>query len=144
MTFRLIYTSRAAPNLGDDDLSAILSTSRQWNSEHDITGVLVLVNGYFVQILEGESEAVYALVDKIRRDLRNSDLEVINVRNVAERAFGDWAMGLIRPGKDTPGWAGLRAPEEIALAMRLGAETEDAFLNSCLSLLGGAKPVEAN
>jgi TonB family protein len=35
-------------------------------------------------------------------------------------------------------------PVEIVRSLRPGAETEDAFLQSCLSLLRGAKPVQAS
>ena len=69
MPFRLIYSSAAAPDLDMDDLQQMLAESRVRNRARGITGVLVYVDGVFLQILEGEKEKVLELMDAIEQRL---------------------------------------------------------------------------
>lgn len=65
MPFQLIYSSWAAPDLDMADLTAMLAESRTRNQTSGITGVLVLVDGVFFQILEGEKGDVLDLTKRI-------------------------------------------------------------------------------
>ena len=93
----LVYTSVAAPGLNDDDLDAILAVARRHNASADITGLLLLRGGMFVQFLEGTAEDIDQLLASIRRDERHTDVKVIIEEPVDRRRFPDWRMGFRRP-----------------------------------------------
>lgn len=89
----LVYVSFESRPMSDDDLKAILNTARQFNGEHQITGMLLYRSGYFIQALEGEEEVVQTLFDKIAQDDRHRNVLMIHKAPITERAFGNWTMG---------------------------------------------------
>jgi hypothetical protein len=90
---QLIYTSQATLAFTDDDLLALLSWSRQWNKQHDITGVLLYGDQEFVQVIEGSVEAVDELYSHLRRDIRHHNLTILAYGPIARRRFVQWSMG---------------------------------------------------
>lgn len=93
---QLIYTSHATFPFSDEDLLALLRWSRQWNEQVGITGVLLYGDGQFVQVVEGNVEAVDSLFEHIRRDVRHHDLIKLAYEPVAKRSFTQWSMGFHR------------------------------------------------
>ncbi len=88
----LIYKSRCK-DLGDWDLvNSILLSSTRNNPENDITGVLVATETHFLQVLEGDFEALNATFQRIARDERHDTLQIISFTEIKERQFADWAM----------------------------------------------------
>jgi hypothetical protein len=115
MTYRLIYTSEATRSLSNDELKAILASSRTNNESDEITGSLVFVDGVFLQILEGERDRVLALADKIKGDGRHAAFKVIFSSEVDERLFGSWKMGCIRPSaREMADWIRLEGASKVA------------------------------
>ena len=51
--YHLVYTSHATHPLTPEDLIELLRESRENNKAHHITGMLLYLNGKFIQILEG-------------------------------------------------------------------------------------------
>jgi hypothetical protein len=49
---------------------------------------------WFVQILEGEREAVSATLRRIIDDERHANLTIMDARPIEQRLFGNWWMGL--------------------------------------------------
>lgn len=90
MVQQLFYVSNniSAAN----QIESILLKSRTNNIQAQITGVLLYRGGLFLQLLEGEKEAVEALYKKIEKDPRHGN--VIQLFSVAnnERLFKDWSM----------------------------------------------------
>ena len=93
--YSLLYVSESLVSgpLAHVALNAILTTSREHNAKHGITGALLFSRTRFTQVLEGSEPVVKELVDRIRVDPRNTDLRVIGVNYPASRAFEGWAMG---------------------------------------------------
>jgi len=92
----LTYTSRARLDLGDEDLRQLHQQARHLNALDGVTGLLVFDGVRFLQIVEGGEEAIDSLAERLRRDPRHSAFEVRDERFVAERAFADWSMELVR------------------------------------------------
>lgn len=92
---QIIYASQAKENITPAEVEAILRTAAQKNKEHQITGVLVLVNNIFIQVLEGEEKDIQQLLFNIKNDPRNVDLRVLCSEKIKERSFPNWAMGYI-------------------------------------------------
>jgi hypothetical protein len=54
--------------------------------------VLTVVDGEFLQVIEGPKASIDLLVGLLERDPRHTAMHVLERRVVAERAFGDWEM----------------------------------------------------
>ncbi len=114
MPFRLIYSSEAAPGLAAAELEEMLAESRVRNQAHGITGVLVFVDGAFLQILEGEKKDVLELMERIERDPRHRGVKVFYEQDVDERAFASWSMAYLSPSaEEVSRWAGLEGATTI-------------------------------
>ena len=76
MKIRLCYSSTRVASDADllQDLKDILTTSRAFNQQRHIHGVLYYSEGIFFQCLEGEREQLHALFDRIKQDPRHSDI----------------------------------------------------------------------
>jgi hypothetical protein len=108
MPFRLIYSSAAAPDLDMKDLEQMLEESRVRNKARGITGVLVFVDGVFLQILEGEKVTVLDLLKTIAQDPRHTNLKVFHEQNTDARAFASWSMAYLSPSaEEVSRWAQL-------------------------------------
>jgi hypothetical protein len=114
MAYRLIYSSAATGEMGRGDLEQMLEESRLRNAKQDITGVLVFVDGVFLQVLEGARDDVEDLMESIRRDPRHRDIKVFHEEEVDRRAFPTWRMAYLSPrAADVSAWAGLEGATSI-------------------------------
>lgn len=93
MLVRLMYVSRAAYEVSQTDLAAILKKSKASNLKLGVTGVLCLSDGLFLQVLEGGRSTVSALYNRIATDPRHCDVELLSFEEVSERSFAGWSMG---------------------------------------------------
>lgn len=93
MLIELVYTSTAVRNYSDDELEDILKKSVQNNKRKNVTGLLLYSKGTFMQVLEGETDVVDALVDIIKSDPRHQNIEMHLRTPVFEREFSEWHMG---------------------------------------------------
>ncbi len=89
----LIYASAETRPLNSTELADLLAKSRANNARFGITGILLHAEGSFFQVLEGPSEAVECLFERISRDPRHTNLTIIIREPIAQRAFGEWTMG---------------------------------------------------
>ncbi|HEX2798183.1 MAG TPA: BLUF domain-containing protein [Thermoanaerobaculia bacterium] len=114
MPFRLIYSSEAAPGLAAAELEEMLAESRIRNRAYGITGVLIFVEGAFLQILEGEKADVLRLMERIERDPRHRGTKVFYEQEVDERAFASWSMAYLSPSaEEVSKWAELDSATTI-------------------------------
>ena len=95
MLVRLLYASRAVDGIDEAFLRSILEQARANNLEHGITGILCTYpeGGVFIQLLEGGREAVNRLYGNIVRDLRHSEVTILDFAEIEERRFASWRMG---------------------------------------------------
>lgn len=73
-------------------MADILAEARPRNARDGITGVLTVIDGTFVQIIEGPQGMLDALLRALARDTRHRLMTVLDRRAVAHRAFGEWDM----------------------------------------------------
>lgn len=95
---RLTYASRAAEWLTRNDLRAIAASAQRRNRALGLTGLLLYVEGDFLQILEGPGAAVERLYEMIEGDPRNTWVTRLATERVLRRAFADWSMGCFEVG----------------------------------------------
>jgi hypothetical protein len=91
---RLIYSSRQriAPDDLEHEVAAIIRASIANNRTVNITGLLLVHQGYFVQALEGPAEAVMTTYRRILEDPRHEGSRVLTAGPAMAREFADWNM----------------------------------------------------
>jgi hypothetical protein len=93
--YELIYTSAQTRPLQRGQLSELLTSARTRNQGLDVSGVLLLQDKGFVQVLEGSEMVVAALFDKICKDPRHTTPAVMRRGPIPARQFAAWSMGFI-------------------------------------------------
>jgi Sensors of blue-light using FAD len=95
--FRLVYRSHSAIPVAERTagLGEIFATARRNNKDLDVTGALMISDGAFVQVLEGDEAAVRALYARISADDRHQDVTLLKEQSVDGRTFGRWAMAKV-------------------------------------------------
>ena len=89
----LTYLSTAVAPFRPAALEDLLDVSRRNNAEAGLTGMLLYLDGHFIQTLEGEAEAVDAKYELISRDSRHRSVFIAMRQTIHERAFPEWTMG---------------------------------------------------
>ena len=135
MIIQSVYTSAAVQPMPKSKLYKILVDSRVSNKLADVTGLLVYVDGTFLQVLEGEQEVVSALLEKISKDPRHTDVKVVYKTGVERRTFNAWQMAYVSPSpKELATWAGLSDTTTIDSTLKT-LESEPTRFPSVLSKL---------
>lgn len=96
---RLIYTSTMCEGVNVSNIEEIIDTARENNQPLNITGLLCFNRNYFLQCLEGSRADVNAVYQKILKDNRHTNVEMLDYIEIQDREFGDWSMGYV-PSSD--------------------------------------------
>ena len=95
---QLIYVSAARKEFDVAELDRILESASRHNTPQDITGMLLYAAGSFMQVLEGEADAVDETYGRITADPRHHDIFLITREPNEQRNFAQWRMGFRRLG----------------------------------------------
>ncbi len=115
--YRIAYDSVVALPFGGEaarELDAIIEVSKRRNAQAGITGVLRYDGAYFLQVLEGPRTPVEAMMARIRRDPRHTDIRILHAGPLEQRDFGNWHMMLV-------------TEEEMALARRRNPDLLEVY-----------------
>ncbi len=93
---QLLYVSNTISNPAKETLENILDVSRRNNAACDVTGMLLLMEGAFLQVLEGPDESVEETYRRICTDARHWDAHTLIDQRAPARAFAQWSMGFQR------------------------------------------------
>ena len=88
----IMYRSRCKGVADLELVNSILEASTKNNSANGISGVLIATKTHFLQVLEGEFEALNETFERISRDTRHDKIQLISFSEIEERRFGEWAM----------------------------------------------------
>lgn len=97
----LMYTSDACSLMERDPqqmaagLADIERTAKRRNIELGVCGVLIVDQGHFIQILEGSTKAIDALMDSICADNRHKNINILMDESIAAKSFVDWNMDVL-------------------------------------------------
>lgn len=91
---RLVYVSRAVPDIGPRDAYDIIRVAQNRNSRYGVTGALILVDGHFLQVLEGDAFRIRERYARIAIDPRHTQIEVRQSRCIQQLTFSDEWMAL--------------------------------------------------
>jgi hypothetical protein len=95
MLIRLIYVSKAVDPQSLALTDSILHKAHTWNTQNDVSGVLCVGQGVFLQVLEGDRAKVTGLYARISADRRHKDLELIHCQSITQRRYGAWSMARV-------------------------------------------------
>jgi hypothetical protein len=90
------YISRAAEPMSAEKLLALLQQCLANNVRNGVTGMLLYGNETFLQALEGDEKVVDDLVEKIRKDPRHDNIQLLQRKPIEVRQYSDWSMGFKR------------------------------------------------
>lgn len=88
----LLYKSISKTKFGDGQDLDILGLSSSYNHSNGITGCLIRFEHSFMQVIEGRQSYIDALYDRIRRDERHEDVQILWESKIAQRNFPLWSM----------------------------------------------------
>ncbi len=91
---RLVYSSHPTTSVASRELFEILEISESRNAAVGLTGLLCHSADFFLQVLEGEPDAVCTTFYRIVRDPRHDRVRLLDFSHVPRRMFGEWNMGL--------------------------------------------------
>lgn len=77
------------------EVDRMLATARRRNPEAGVTGALLFNEDWFVQLLEGDREAVHATYHRIAADPRHEAVELLVDTRNPTRLFPEWSMGFV-------------------------------------------------
>lgn len=89
----IIYVSTLAADAPIRVVADIAVKSRCANQSRHITGLLVFDGMHFCQQFEGSEQAVAALMERIRKDPRHTDVEVLHHGPLAQRRSRRFSLG---------------------------------------------------
>lgn len=84
------------------EINNILSASRRNNAKVGVTGALLFNSILFAQVLEGPIDGVEKIFEQIQRDLRHSDLIVLESGLIEARNFPIWSMAFAGADSEAP------------------------------------------
>jgi Sensors of blue-light using FAD len=95
---QITYVSKASMEFGTADLLKLLIDSRNYNKDNDITGILIFENDKFLQVIEGSGDTTENLFQRIVKDGRHHDVNLIASKEVARHEFPKWTMAFAGAG----------------------------------------------
>lgn len=97
---RLVYFSKGRDNLDRNQIDEIVAVSNRNNAAAGLTGLLLYLEGVFVQVLEGPEDQVRALLSRLRSDNRHSDIHIVYEEEAENRYFDTWSMAYLETDLD--------------------------------------------
>jgi hypothetical protein len=91
--FHLVYTSHSTQQFSEADLILLLTQCRDSNKLNGITGMLLYLQGKFIQVLEGKKTTVETLYSTIKKDPRHTRIITVIRGTSPHRLFSGWTMG---------------------------------------------------
>lgn len=105
MLYRMVMMCRTRVALGvgglQGELGSILSCCMKTSVDETLTGALIWDSFMFMEVLEGDGEALERFWDVVRADPRNSDCRRLEYRPIKEREFRTWSVGAQRRSLST-------------------------------------------
>lgn len=96
---RFIFTSDASTPLTEQQLADIAGVNHRNNRRAGISGILIMHQGKFFYVMEGEEGRIRKVCALIQKDPRHTNFEAIELAEVKERAFMGFTIVHEAPGR---------------------------------------------
>jgi hypothetical protein len=96
--YQILYKSECRipeENL-EKEIKSILAAAAVNNTRDGITGLFLLIENRFLQLMEGEEADVKKCMERIKNDTRHSELTILMQRPIPRRLFPKWSMHFSR------------------------------------------------
>ena len=90
--FSICYISQKEDHLQREVIDQISTYSTTENETQKISGILIEYKNHFLQYLEGPTRNVYDVFERIKKDKRHKNVEIIQFKQIEERIFPGWSM----------------------------------------------------
>ena len=97
---RIIYCSQSTIDFSPDELVELLRDARTRNEQAGLSGMLLYCSQSFLQLLEGDPDALAETYARIAADDRHERLRKLMDVEAPNRIFGDWTMGFEHVDED--------------------------------------------
>ncbi|MGM0636029.1 MAG: BLUF domain-containing protein [Bacteroidota bacterium] len=94
------YISNQSQILREEDIQDLLYKVREKNRKLAITGLLLLIQGKFIQYIEGPEDEIISVYESIKNDTRHNSLLLLDIGDLKERQFKDWSMSYKKINND--------------------------------------------
>jgi hypothetical protein len=98
--YQLIYTSQSTFEITEKVLLDILTKAQINNFNHQISGLLILFNSNYIQLIEGNKKDVTDLFNRIKNDSRHKNIRVLIETDSLDRDLPTWFMGVCVIGEN--------------------------------------------
>lgn len=88
--YTICYVSKVTTGLVATALEELFTYSTTFNNSNGIKGILLMANGNFFQVLEGEKQTVINLYEKIKLDHRHESIYEVFHKPVQKAVFKDY------------------------------------------------------
>ncbi|WP_321515561.1 BLUF domain-containing protein [Marinifilum fragile] len=113
----IVYVSFSRNQLSELELDELLSEIRPKNLATGVTGLLLYNDEIFIQVIEGESDTIHDLYDRLQKDKRHTNIVKILEERIDQRSFPNWSMGYQKlskeDSKDLPGFTDVMSSNDI-------------------------------
>jgi hypothetical protein len=92
-----VSSSTIAADLVETTVKRIVAEAVACNLPLEVTGALLFTGEKFAQIMEGPSESLAILLERLVHDQHHRDIIVLEDVPIAKRRFGNWAMAYAGP-----------------------------------------------
>lgn len=90
---RIKYISRFNRDLSQKEIDDLIVHAGRNNEKLNITGILMTSGRLFFQVIEGPTEFIDELWERIREDDRHTDVLLLCAEeNITKRIFPDWSL----------------------------------------------------
>ena len=89
---RLLYISDSTIGDNTGKLDDILGEAIIGNHNNGLTGLLWSTDKKFAQVIEGDEAKINQLLENLEKDLRHSNIDIVDYCDIEEREFGNWSM----------------------------------------------------
>ncbi|WP_299129308.1 BLUF domain-containing protein [uncultured Winogradskyella sp.] len=97
----ICYISDFSSDLTDQSTDDLISFVNTYNNSNNVTGLLILKNKHFFQILEGEHDIIDALFKRIQKDMRHTNVIKLLDTKIKGRVFDDYNGGNFKVFENT-------------------------------------------
>ena len=104
MTRSILHISKSTildENSLHREFFSINSNSNRNNKRDNITGVLAYYDDHYMQVIEGDSNDIECLVERIKKDHRNEDFHIVLDKTLNEKIYEDWNFVLTNSTQET-------------------------------------------
>jgi hypothetical protein len=118
----IVYVSFSRNQLSELELDLLLSEIRPKNLANGVTGLLLYNDEIFIQVIEGETNTIRTLYNRLQKDHRHTNIVKILEEKIDQRSFPEWSMGYQKlskeDSKDLPGFTDMMSSNDIRESLK--------------------------